>query len=48
MAAKRRRWHNRQTWLNPERLVFIDENPIEQAFAKLKVFLRKAAARTAR
>jgi transposase len=43
------RWFDGQLDLDPERLVFIDEtwcSPIENAFAKLKALLRKAAERT--
>ena len=36
MAAKRRRWHNRQTWLNPERSVFIDETGAKTTMARLR------------
>jgi len=36
VAAKRRRWHNRQTWLNPERSVFIDETGAKTTMARLR------------
>ena len=46
MAQERRRWRVWQRYMDPSRFVFLDENPIEQLFAKLKALLRKAAAHT--
>ena len=36
MAAKRRRWRNWQTWLKPDRLVFIDETGAKTNMARLR------------
>ena len=36
VAAKRRRWRNWQSWLKPERLVFIDETGAKTNMARLR------------
>ncbi len=36
MAAKRRQWRNWQSWLKPERLVFIDETGAKTNMARLR------------
>jgi transposase len=36
VAVKRRRWRNRQSWLKPERLVFIDETGAKTNMARLR------------
>ncbi len=36
MAAKRQRWRNWQTWLKPERLVFVDETGAKTNMARLR------------
>ena len=36
VAAKRRQWRNRQYWLKPERLVFIDETGARTNMARLR------------
>lgn len=36
IATKRRRWRNWQTWLRPERLVFIDETGIKTNMTRLR------------
>ena len=36
VAAKRRHWRNWQTWLKPERLVFIDETGAKANMARLR------------
>ncbi len=36
MVAKRRRWRNWQTWLKPDRLVFIDETGAKTNMARLR------------
>ncbi len=36
MAARRRRWHNWQSWLRPERLVFVDETGAKTNLARLR------------
>jgi transposase len=36
VARKRRHWRNRQTWLKPERLVFIDETGAKTNMARLR------------
>jgi len=36
VAAKRHQWRNWQTWLKPERLVFIDETSAERNIARLR------------
>ena len=36
IAAKRRRWRNWQTWLRPERLVFVDETGAKTNMTRLR------------
>ncbi len=36
MAAKRRQWRNWQTWLKPDRLVFVDETGAKTNMARLR------------
>ncbi len=36
MVAKRRQWRNWQTWLKPERLVFVDETGAKTNLARLR------------
>lgn len=36
VAEKRRRWHNWQFWLKPERLVFVDETGAKTNMARLR------------